>query len=314
MPPEKYFKEHPEYFSLVNGQRHERIRAALLHQPGRDPPLHRGDPRAMRAHPECHRVFRVAERLRQPLRMPEVPGSWPSEKARRWGRCCNWSTAWPRAWRRSFPIRSCETLAYQWTPASAQADASPAERGHHAVLDRMLLLPSAGHLRLRGQQGVSRRHAKPGPRSPRGLWVWDYTTDFSHYLLPFPNQHVLGPNIRFYVAHNVKGIFEEDTYDTPQSELAALGGYVMAKCLWNPNYDANRAIDEFLDGYYGKAAGPIRAYIDLLHDRVERENIHVGIYVGTDHPHLTDELLSRPTNLWQQAEGLAAAEPEMLDG
>ena len=69
--------------------------------------------------------------------------------------------------------------------------------------------------------------------------------------------------------HNVKGIFEQDTYNTPHSELAALGGYLTAKFLWNPNYDAEQAIDEFLEGYYGKAAGPIRAYLDLLHDRVE---------------------------------------------
>ena len=34
-------------------------------------------------------------------------------------------------------------------------------------------------------------------------------------------------------------------------------------------------MSEFLDGYYGKAAAPIRAYLDLLHDRVEQENIHV---------------------------------------
>jgi Domain of unknown function (DUF4838) len=150
--------------------------------------------------------------------------------------------------------------------------------------------------------------AKIAPR----LWVWDYTTNFAHYLLPFPNQYVLGPNIRFYVAHNVKGIFEEDVCDTPQSELASLGGYVMAKCLWNPNCDANRAISEFLEGYYGKAAGPIHAYLDLLHDRVERENIHVAIYVNTDYPHLTDELLVKADQLWQQAESLAAAEPEVL--
>ena len=150
--------------------------------------------------------------------------------------------------------------------------------------------------------------AKIAPR----LWVWDYTTDFSQYLLPFPNQRVLGPNIRYFAAHNVKGIFEEDTYDSPQGELSSLGGYVMAKCLWNPNYDANRAINEFLDGYYGKAAAPIRAYIDLLHDRVERENIHVGINAGIDHPHLTDELLLQADRLWQQAEALTAAEPDVL--
>ncbi len=63
----------------------------------------------------------------------------------------------------------------------------------------------------------------------------------------------------------------------------------MAKCLWNPNYDANRAMNEFLAGYYGQAARPIRAYIDLLHDYAERKHIHVRLYTTLDSPHLTDE-------------------------
>jgi len=30
------------------------------------------------------------------------------------------------------------------------------------------------------------------------LWVWDYVTSFSHYLTPFPNLHVRGPNIKSF--------------------------------------------------------------------------------------------------------------------
>jgi hypothetical protein len=86
----------------------------------------------------------------------------------------------------------------------------------------------------------------------------------------------------------------------------------MAKCLWNPNCDSNRAISEFLDGYYGKAAAPICAYIDLLHDHAKTANAHLGCNAGIDNPHLTDELLIKADQLWQQAEQLVAAEPEVL--
>jgi hypothetical protein len=152
------------------------------------------------------------------------------------------------------------------------------------------------------------RWAKVAPR----LWAWDYTTDFDQYLLPFPNQRVIGPNIRFYVEHNVKGIFEEDTTDTPDGELSTLGGYVMAKCLWNPNYDSKKAMNEFLEGYYGKAATPIHAYIDLIHDYVERKHIHVRIFTNCDSPHLTDDLLTKANQHWQEAENCVAGEPEVL--
>ncbi|MFW9997928.1 MAG: DUF4838 domain-containing protein, partial [Candidatus Odinarchaeota archaeon] len=44
------------------------------------------------------------------------------------------------------------------------------------------------------------------------LYIWDYTTNFRHYILPHPNLRVLGPNVKFFVDHNVKGIFEQGAY------------------------------------------------------------------------------------------------------
>ena len=94
--------------------------------------------------------------------------------------------------------------------------------------------------------------------------------------------------------------------------MAALGGYLMAKFLWNPDYDQNQAINEFLEGYYGKAARPIRQYIDLLHDRVERENIHVHIFDPPTKPYLDNQLLCPANALWAEAERLVAGDAEIL--
>ena len=88
--------------------------------------------------------------------------------------------------------------------------------------------------------------------------------------------------------------------------MASLGGYLTAKFLWNPQYPENTAINEFLDGYYGKAAWPIRQYLDLLHDWAEAKNIHVVIWSPPSSPHLTTELLEKADALWQDAERLAA--------
>ncbi len=130
--------------------------------------------------------------------------------------------------------------------------------------------------------------------------------------MPFPNQRVRRPNIRFFVANHVKGIFEQDTYDTPQSELAALGGYLTAKFLWDPDYDQDRAMNEFLEGYYGPAARPIRQYIDLLHDRVERDDIHVHIYDSPLKPYLDYDLLRQANACWEEAEKAVAADADVL--
>jgi hypothetical protein len=212
---------------------------------------------------------------------------------------------------KEFPDKIVETLAYQWTRHPPKH-----LRPRPNVVVRLCSIECCFSHPLATCTSVSNQMfrddmegwAKVAPR----LWVWDYTTDFAYYLMPFPNQRVIGPNIRYFVAHNVKGIFEEDVGDTPDSELAALGGYVMAKCLWNPNYDADRAMNEFLAGYYGPAAGPIRTYIDLLHDYAEQKHIHVRLYTMLDSRHMTDELLTKANRQWELAERLAARRPEIL--
>jgi hypothetical protein len=145
------------------------------------------------------------------------------------------------------------------------------------------------------------------------LWIWDYTTSFANYLVPFPNRHVLRDNIRFFIANNVTGVFEEDTYTTPCGEFNALDGYMQAKFLWDPDYDVDRAMNEFLEGVYGKAASPIRKYLDLLRDKVAQENIHMHIWEGPNARYLSDDLLAAADKLWDEAEAAVADAPPTLN-
>jgi hypothetical protein len=212
---------------------------------------------------------------------------------------------------KQFPDKAVETLAYQWTRKPPKT-----MRPRPNVIIRLCSieccfahpLATCDSPANRGFCDDLRGWAKLSNR----LWIWDYVTDFRHYLLPFPTPRVRNDNIRFFVANHVRGIFEQDTYDTPHSELAALGGYLTAKFLWNPDYDEEAAMSEFLDGYYGKAAGPVRRYIDLLHDRVEKENIHLNIWTPPESSHLTDELLTQADALWQEAEQAVAGEADVL--
>src|SRR5439155_438422 len=76
-----------------------------------------------------------------------------------------------------------------------------------------------------------------GPVAPL-LYVWDYTTDFGHYQQPFPNFDVLQSNVRFFVKHGVKSLFEQGNYSGGGGgEMEPLRTYVLAKLLWNPDTD-----------------------------------------------------------------------------
>jgi hypothetical protein len=310
VPPDKYYAEHPEYFSLVDGKRlkdrtqlcctnpdviricTERILQAMREQPGATVfSVSQNDWGNQCRCPECQALAEQEETQMAPVLQLVNKVAEAAEK--------------------EFPDKIVETLAYTWT---RKAPKTMRPRPNVVIWLCSIECCFAHPLETcdSRQNKAFRADIEAWAKVANRLWVWNYNTDFWAYLLPFPNQRVRGPNIRFYTEHHVTGIFEQDNSQCKDSELASLGGYITAKCLWNPNYDTNKAMNEFLEGYYGKAAEPIRKYIDLIHDYVEKENIHVGIYVPVDHRHLTDELLIEADKMWQQAENAVAKDATLL--
>jgi hypothetical protein len=335
MPVEKYFDAHPEYYSLVNGKRQKKYPQLCCTNPDviricseelckliREQPnytVYGVSQNDWNNHCECKNCQLLAEREGSQI----APGLQLVNRV-------------AEAVEKEFPDKIVQTLAYSWSRKPPKY-----MRPNPNVVVMLCSIECCFSHPLNTCNSVMNQAfckdlegwSKVAPR----LWIWDYTTDFAHFLMPFPNQRVLSPNMRFFVAHNVKGVFEQNNTDSLHGELASLGGYVMAKLLWNPNYDANLAMNEFLDAFYGKAATPIRAYIDLLHDHVERENIHVNIWATPDQSvsfwqepaawaafyktddaipdgsHLNDELLTQASQLWQQAEDLMTGQPQFLE-
>ncbi len=135
------------------------------------------------------------------------------------------------------------------------------------------------------------------------VYIWDYTTSFSHYSAPFPNWRVLQPNMRAFIKNNVRGVFEQANGSSGGgTDLNELRAYVISKLLWNADADVDRHIREFTDYYYGAAAPLIRDYIALLCDTADRENIHVGFNGLTDSPLYREEILNQLDALMRDAE------------
>lgn len=145
------------------------------------------------------------------------------------------------------------------------------------------------------------------------LHIWDYVINYAHTIMPFPNLYVLKPNIDFFVNHGVTGIYEEACYYTKGAELAELRTYIMAKTLWDPTYDTDRAIDEFCAAYYGPAAPYIREYIDVVQESAQSiPGMHVRIYSPPTIGYLTPEVLDRSRRLFDQAERAVRDDPTLL--
>lgn len=143
------------------------------------------------------------------------------------------------------------------------------------------------------------------------LYIWDYTTDFTHYVNPHPNWFTLGANVRQFQKFGVKGVFEQGAYQGYGPEMGELRAWVLAQLLWNPQLDDRALIREFLEGYYGKAAAaPIAQYMEMMHNK--SRGFYLSCFLGKEPEHLQFEALAEAEHLWQQAEAAAAAEPEKL--
>jgi len=186
--------------------------------------------------------------------------------------------------RDEFPDRYIGTLAYQYT---RKAPKTLVPRDNVAV--RLCSIECSFSEPLdSGSNSVNDRFVEDinaWNKKTDNLFIWDYVTNFSHYVQPFPNLRSLKPNIRFFIDHGVKGLFEQGNYNgSGGGEMAELRNYLLARFLWNPDRDLDTEMNEFLEAFYGPAAKPIRDYIDFAHDHIRNVEIHTARKACTDNP------------------------------
>jgi len=144
----------------------------------------------------------------------------------------------------------------------------------------------------------------------KNISIWNYNTNFSNYLLPCPNLRVIEPNIRYFVANNAMGIFMQAAGNAIGAELSDLRNYVIANLLWDPTKSGQKLIDEFLDLHYGRAAGPIRRFINLTHENALASGLHPNCF-GRAKDYAVDETIAQ-AGLGAFAEAMKLAENDMV--
>lgn len=305
VPPEEHFAKHPEWFSEIKGKRTaDHAQLCLMN-------------------PELRQF--VVERVKQWLReSPEARIVSVSQND--WYGCCECAKC--KAFddaegshagtmldfvnfvaeriEQEFPLVAVDTLAYQYTRQPPRT-----VRPRPNVIVRLCSIECNFREPLEAPANAKfaddiRGWAKICDR----LYIWDYTTDFGHYLQPHPNWFVLGPNVRFFAAHNVRGLFEQGAYQSFGSEFGELRAWVLAQLLWDPRRDDRALINEFLDGYYGPAAPAIRKYLELMHGASAGWNL--TCFSKTDTPFHGFATMAAAEALWKEAEAAVAGDPELL--
>jgi hypothetical protein len=312
LDPDRHFDAHPEYFSEVGGKRLRQRSQLCLTNPDVLRAAVETVRRWMREQPEAA-IFSVSQNDWQNYCTCKECAKVIADEGSPAGPYIRFVNAVAEALREEFPGKSVDTLAYQFTrrpPAKTAPRPDVVVRlcsieccfSHPLSVDAGTDPENAAFAEdLRGWSKVAKR-----------LYVWDYVIDYAHSVMPFPNLYSLRPNIRFFIENGVQGVYEEANYFSKGGELAELRTWIIAKTLWDPEYDTDRAIDEFLAGYYEGAAEPLRRYIDLIHSEARSQGVHFRIFDGPKSPLFAADVLSRAESLFDEAEKAVAAKPEVL--
>lgn len=144
--------------------------------------------------------------------------------------------------------------------------------------------------------------------------IWDYTTQFTNFLAPFPNIQTLKPNIELFKDNGAKWVFEQ--HSNNPSELFELRSYITAKLLWDPSLDLDALLTEFTNGYYKEAGIYVKQYVDRIHAELKKDpEFFLFLYGDPSQAfdsYLSANLLKEYSTLFDKAEKEVADSPELL--
>lgn len=106
------------------------------------------------------------------------------------------------------------------------------------------------------------------------VFIWHYNTNFSCYMLPFPNLHGMGRSVAYFRRNNGRGVFMQAAGNGFSTEMSDLRNYVMARCLWKPGRDSWKEAQEFCRLHYAEAADPIIRCLDDYRRLVDNAGLH----------------------------------------
>lgn len=288
IPPGKYFAAHPEWFSEIDGKRTSENAQLCLTNEEMRLELVRNLKERLLADPEATIASVSQNDCFGNCTCPKCRAV-DEEEGGPAGSLLRFVNAVAADIEPEFPGLAIDTLAYQYTRQPPRL-----VRPRPSVIVRLCSIECSFGRPLDDPRNKAFFDDLDGWSKIAGrLYIWDYTTNFSHYVQPHPNYGVLAPNIRLFVDRNVRGVFEQGAYQSWGSEMAELRAWMLAKLLWDPKLDEGKLREEFLAGYYGPAAGPMDDYLEGLEQALAKAGDALGCYSPADAKFLSFETLTR---------------------
>ncbi len=304
VPWEENFQKHPEYYALMNGKRiidqlclsNPEVLKIALKKLETDIPLQPGkqvwsvSQNDNFSYCQCDDCKKIMEEEGSPAG-PII--RFVNEVAKR------------------FPDKIISTLAYQY---SRQAPKVTKPEDNVQIMLCTIELNRSQPIAEDPRSASFLKDIVDWGKIAKHIYLWDYTVNFSHHVTPFPNIHVLQPNIQLFVKNNVFSHFQQSNTDVGH-EFSELKSYLISRILWNPDINADSVITDFMQGYFGAAAPFVRTYLDTLEGEILKTKEWLDIYghpTAHENTFLSEANISRYLGYFDQAMEAVKDQPVLL--
>jgi hypothetical protein len=305
IPPAKYFAEHAEWFSLVNGKRtHDHAQLCMTNDEMLKE-LTQNVLEAVRAHPELGMVV-------------VTQGDWTGNCECESCAAIDQAEGTPmgsilygvnkvaEAVEKEFPAFLVATHAYMYSVEPPQ-NMRPRDNVviWYCVHRKTMSQPVDSDVNRKVMEQLQ-AWSKIAPK----LIIWDYMTNIFGPFTLYPNIHTLGKDFRAFQANHAVGVFAESESVSTSDNVAAKM-YVMSKLLWDPSQDENALIAEFMEGYFGAAAPHLKAWRELVQAEAPDERLtltmrHSASWLGL-------EAMNNGAEFFRKAEAAVADDPVLTE-
>jgi len=310
VPPEKYGKEHPEYFALVDGQRKLDVKG--------------GGPQLCVTNPEVLEIVTQAvieEIKKNPTAKNINIAQMDNEHYCTCDKCAALDAieeshagahlalvnAVAERVEKLYPDVFVSCYAYQYTRKPCKT-----LRARHNVLIQLCSIECCDFHAIDDPDCALNRafcaDTAGWKEKADNIFIWHYNTNFKGYLLPFPNLRSIGKSVEYFSKNNGLGVFMQAGGNATSAELSDLRNYVMSRCLWKPGRDSWKEAREFCRLHYAEAAGPILEYLAYYHDLVDKAGVHPTCFPTESSLCLNDDTARRIMGYFQRAMSLARSE------
>jgi len=270
LPPSKYFEDHPEWYSEIDGQRTATQAQICVTNEEMTAEFIKNVLQALRDNPRTT-IIDVSQNDNMSYCQCEKCAALDEAEGTHAAANLMFINKVADAVAREFPHVFVETLAYQYTRKAPKTI-----RPRDNVLIRLCTIECSWLYPMFHEQNKEfNADMQDWKAISKQLFIWDYVTNYRDYVGPFPNRYTLGPNLKYFVENRSIGLFEEAEGD----DFAEMRNWVLSRLAWDPSLDPEALFDEFQKGYYGKAVAPfIQEYWDTLVNRAREVNLYCGCF------------------------------------